>query len=362
MQTITETDIVDFSIRGNYSRRRGHLASWGLHGCKRENFARYCPGYCPPVVDFELQGGGTGSIVISESDIPLLYNGDTDKGKRYLCLIHDARQGDTQAAMVLRSALQEYASEAANETQPSESCFVVPCTSRQSHSEEAISQKAFTLLRLSQRGYPVPEFVVLTAQAYEDRDQHLEKHLADAITALEILTAQELRAGKNPLVFAIRCATGHYIPGVMDTYLNVGVTEGTLPSLEATYGCFPARKMFLNNLRNLCRLLNPEVHAAVVSAVRADLPADETDRLVEQLSDIVRKADRKLLEDPYAQAEFVARQAYKHFEENQELVVTLCRGTEHYPSPSADACLRPSRWIRDETGCLRARTRGDGRP
>ena len=41
---------------------------------------------------------------------------------------------------------------------------------------------------------------------------------------------------KSPLVFAIRCATGHYIPGVMDTYLNVGVTEKTLPGLGKMYG------------------------------------------------------------------------------------------------------------------------------
>ena len=332
MQTITETDIRDFGIRGNYCNNLNLLSSRDRHASGKDIFVRNCPGYSPPVVDFELRTGGTGSIVVSESDIPLLYDVETDKAKRHLSLILDARQGDANAATELRSALQEYSSRGANETQPSESCFVVPCTSRQSHSEEAISQKAFTLLKLSQLGYPVPEFVVLTAQAYQDRDQHLEKHLADAITALEIVTAQKLGAGKSPLVFAIRCATGHYIPGVMDTYLNVGVTERTLPCLEATYGRFPARKMFLNNLRNLCRLLNPEAHAAVVSSVRADLLADETDRLVERLSDILGKTDRRLLEDPYAQAEFIARQAYKHFEENQELVVTLCRGTEHYPS------------------------------
>ena len=332
MQTITGTDIHDFGIRGNYCSYLNLLSSRHLHASSKENFVRNYPGYSPPVVDFELKGGGAGSIVVSESDIPLLCNDDTDKAKRYLCLILDARQGDTKAAMKLLSVLQEYSSGAANDSPPSDSGFVVPCTSRESHSEQAISQKAFTLLRLSQLGYPVPEFVVLTAQAYEDRDQNLEKHLSAAITALEMVTAQKLGAGKSPLVFAIRCATGHYIPGVMDTYLNVGVTEGSLPCLETMYGSFPARKMFLNNLRNLCHLLNPEAHAADVRAVRAVLPPDETDRLIERLSDLLRKADRKLLEDPYAQAEFVARQAYKHFEENQELVVTLCRETEHYPS------------------------------
>jgi hypothetical protein len=332
METVTPTDIRDFRIRGNYFNLRSLLCRRDLHASKKENLVPECPGYSPPVVDLELHDGSTSSIVVSEADIPPLCEDDIDKAKRYLSLILDSRRGDVRAATELRSALQEYSSGEVGRVHPSESRFVVPCTSVESHSEEAISQKAFTLLKLCQLGYPVPEFVVLTAQAYEDRDQHLEEHLADAITELEIVTAQNLGECKSPLVFAIRCATGHYIPGVMDTFLNVGVTERTLPGLERVYGRLPARKMFLNNLRNLCGLLDRDEYAAAVRAVRPDLGADETDRLVEQLSDILTKTNRKLLEDPFAQAMFFARHAYKDFEQNQELVVTLCRGTEHYPS------------------------------
>ena len=55
-------------------------------------------------------------------------------------------------------------------------------------------------------------------------------------------------------------------------------------------------------------------------------------QLTERLSDLIARTDRRLVEDPFAQAVFIARQAYKHFEENQELVLTLCRGPEHHPS------------------------------
>jgi pyruvate,orthophosphate dikinase len=208
---------------------------------------------------------------------------------------------------------------------------VVPSTSCQPQSQQVISQKAFTLLRLSQLGYPVPDFVVLTAAAYADRE-HLEEHLVEALSVLETVTLQKLGDRSNPLVFAIRCATSHYIPGVMDTYLNVGMTEITLPSLEKMYGRVPARKMFLNNLRNLCHLLGREDCASLVSAVTPDLSVHEIDRLSEQLSDFLAKTDKRLLEDPFAQALFLARRAYKDFEENLELVVTLCRGAEHFPS------------------------------
>ncbi len=50
------------------------------------------------------------------------------------------------------------------------------------------------------------------------------------------------------------------------------------------------------------------------------------------LCDLIQKTDRRLVDDPFCQATFLAKQAYKHFEANQELVLTLCRGAEHLPS------------------------------
>jgi hypothetical protein len=332
METVTATDIHDFRIRGNYFNWRSLLSRRDLHSSKKENIVSTHPGYSPPVVDFEFEDGATDSIVVSESDIPPLSDDNSEKAKRYLSLILEARRGDPTAAKELFSATQQYPFGKTERVQPSESRFVVPCTSCQPHSEQAISQKAFVLLKLCQLGYPVPDFVVLTAQACAECAQRLDQHLADALRQLEIVTMQHLGDDQRPLVFAIRCATGHYIPGVMDTYLNVGVTERTLPSLESMYGRVAARKMFLNNLRNLCHSLDGDENAAVVSNVRSDLSPTDVDRLAEQLSDILRRTDRSLIEDAFAQAAFLVRQAYKHFEENQELVLALCRGTEHYPS------------------------------
>ena len=332
MEVATKIEIRDFRIRGNYSNPRTLLFRRQLHSSKGQGAVPKCPGYSPPVVEVELLDGTTCSTAVSECDVPLLSDDDFDKAKRNLSLILEARQGQPAAIKELSAAAQKYMHEGTEQPQPSESRFVVPCTSSQSYTEHAISHKAFILLKLCQLGYPVPDFVVLSAQAYIERTQRLEEHLADALKQLEILTQQSLGDDASPLVFAIRCATGHYIPGVMDTYLNVGVTERTLPGLRKMYGALAAKKMFLNNLRNLCRWLDDEKHAAVLRAVRHELSPEEVDRSVEQLSDLLAKTDRRLIEDPFAQARFFVAQAYKHFENNQELVVTLCRGTEHYPS------------------------------
>ncbi len=326
MERLSASEIRDFRVRGNYFNQHS----------RRFRNERYTsspnrPGYLPPVVDFDLEDDASGSIVASEIDIPLLCQDDDQQARAHLALIINARRGEPAAAAALKAALEKYPwlTTPAQQPAPAETRWVVPCTSTGNHSERDISQKGLTLLRLSQQGYPVPDFVVLTAAAYTEGFADFERHLADAIAQLEILTMQSLGAG-DPLVFAIRCATPHYLPGVMDTFLNVGVTERTLPCLRKTYGAEPAHKMFLNTLRNLCACL--EVAKSQVASVRPDLGSDKVMRLIDQMSDAIRHTNRSLIDDPFEQAAFLARQAYKDFEENHDLVAALRRGTEHFPS------------------------------
>jgi phosphohistidine swiveling domain-containing protein len=328
MEPLPASEICDFRVRGNYfnqhSRRFRKEQGSTTTGSDR-------PGYCPPVVEFDLADGATGSVVASEVDIPLLCQGDFEQGRAHLSRIINARRGFSQDTAELTAAFGQYPwlTMSAEQPAPAATRFVVPCTSSfEAHSARDISQKGFILLKLAQQGYPVPDFVVLTADAYADA-ANLERHLADAIGQLEVLTMQSLRTG-NPLVFALRCATPHYIPGVMDTYLNVGITERALPFLETMYGSIGARKMFLNTLRNLCDSLDQGTE--LVHAVTPDLPPEQIVRLLAQMSEVIRHTDRSLIEDPAYQALFFARQAYKHFEENHDLVAALCRGSEHAPS------------------------------
>lgn len=331
MECFDGADIRDFRIRGNYFNQRSIAYRRAMHATKKEAVSE-SPGYSPPSIEFALRDGSTSSIAISEADLPILCSDDFEKARSYLSLILNAREGRPGAVRQLSSAEQEFSLRGSEPVLPSESEFVVPSTSCNPHSEQDISQKAFVLLRLSQQGYPVPDFTVLTTRAYMDRAERLEEHVAEAIKQLEALTMQSLGKSPAPLVFAIRCATAYYIPGLLDTYLNVGVTESVLPCLERMYGKAAAQKMFLNNLRNLCQCLGREEHAAILSEVRSDLAVDQVMRLTDRLCDILRKSDHRLVEDPFCQATFLAKRAYAHFETNQELVLALCRGKEHLPS------------------------------
>ncbi len=331
MEQLTAVGIRDFRVRGNYFNQHSLRFRDELRASLREDeILPQRPGYSPPVVDFELDDGSRNSVVVHEIDIPLLCQDDFAGARHHLGLIVSARRGDSQAAQDLykETAKQSLFWEGSR-VQPAETRFLVPCTSAETHTEQDISQKAFILLKLSRMGYPVPDFVVLTSQAYSDGAAHTEQHVAEAIEQLQVLTRQKLGDAREPLVFALRCATARYIPGLMDTYLNVGVTERTLPRLEQMYGALPARRMFLNNLRNICECLG---EGDIGNAIRPDLALEKVSALVERLSATIRKTEPPLLEDPLRQAVFLARQCYKHFDEDQTLLQTLCRGTEPYPA------------------------------
>ena len=317
--------IRDFRLRGTYFNQHSRRF-------RKEPFLRgpRASAYCPPVAEFCTLQGAEGSVTVSDVDIPLLCQPDYEGAKGHLQLILNARTGDPRAVSTLAEALALYPwlTTPWQEQAPAATQYVVPCTSPEPHSEIDISQKGFILLKLAQQGYPVPDFVVLTAAAYHDRAANLELHVADALAQLEVLTMQSLRNG-DPLVFALRCATPSYIPGVMDTYLNVGITERSLPSLEKAYGPAAAGRMFLNNLRNLAEALEQDAGRA---AGGLDVAPEHVAAVTGCLLERIGKVDRRLVEDPFYQAAYFARLAYRHYEENLDLVSTLCRGAEHAPS------------------------------
>ncbi len=324
--------IRDFKVRGNYVNRRTVLARHSLHHAQTTDSAQIRKGYSPPEVDILFESGQPKTITVSEVDIPFLCDDDFELARRHLSLILSARSGHNEAARQLISATDTHPwLIGPAKAVPATTRYIVPCTTMGSHSAEEISHKATILLRLCQEGYPVPDFVVLTASAYLDREQTLENNFTDAVSALESLTLHQLGGPLDPLVFALRCATPRYIPGVMDTYLNVGITETTLPALEKMYGRTVALRMFLNNLKNICHFLGCEQPAGTNLATR-DLTPEEIVGAVDRLLTTVRKKHRELLDDPWYQARFFVRGAYEHFEENRELVLTLARGAQLYPS------------------------------
>ncbi len=106
-----------------------------------------------------------------------------------------------------------------------------------------LGERGARLAELAQAGFPVPPgFTISTeACAYYTRNENrfppgLEEQLAAALRKLETQTGRKLGDPRNPLLVSIRCGAGAPVSGLLETLLNVGLSEQTVAGLTEMTG------------------------------------------------------------------------------------------------------------------------------
>jgi hypothetical protein len=319
-------------VRGNYPHKRTILTKMRRHLEGREEDS--LEGALSPVVEIHDDSGHLiGEQEIRDIDIPFLCQNDLRLAHAYFELLQRSFQKDKEALQKIDSLIHDYVQERAAyfaAIPRKGSDHVVPCTCKEKYSLESVSDKGATLLELSSEGYPVPDFSILTSGVYNLKKMHLKQRIEEAISQLESLTALKLGSSENPLILALRCAMPCYMPGVMPTYLNVGVTEEILPALIHHYGKVPAYKMALNNFRNL-------LYAKHTSSYKDMFPTshlrdEKLEDILEKTMDHLRRIDPALAADPYFQTAFLVDQSYEYYKNNLDLMLTFSKGEHHFPS------------------------------
>jgi hypothetical protein len=319
-------------VRGNYPHRRTILTKMSryLEGREEDSLR----GVLSPVVEiYDNNGHFKGEQEIRDIDIPFLCQSDLCAAHTYFELLQRSFQRDWEALQKIDALILDYVQERAAyfaAIPRKGSDYVVPCTCKEKLPLESVSDKGSTLLELSSRGYPVPDFSILKSSVYHLKKTQMKQQIGKAISQLESLTALKLGSAENPLILALRCAMPCYMPGVMPTYLNVGVTEKTLPALIHLYGKVPAYKMALNNFRNL-------LYAKHTSDYKDLFPTshfkdEELEEVLEKTLDQLRHVDPDLAVDPYLQTAFLVDQSYKYYKNNLDLMLTFSKGKHHFPS------------------------------
>lgn len=197
--------------------------------------------------------------------------------------------------------------------------------------DQEISYKGRMLLELTQNCYPVPDFVILTSQLSR-HPEHLEERLAQALHNLEIMSNLKLGDAKHPLVFAIRCAMPQYIPGLMPTLLNIGVTRTTYRALCRAYDNNMGNRVYLSTLHTLCEMLGIE-RKYDTSDIALSTPLQQK-RIAEMEDEIIaaRSDGENLLTDAFYQALQLTRYVYSFYTNNQDLILTFMQGKQASPS------------------------------
>ena len=208
--------------------------------------------------------------------------------------------------------------------------LITPLTDRH-FTDDEISHKGRMLLELTQNCYPVPDFVILTAELSR-HPEHWEERLAQAIHYLESMTRLHLGDDDHPLVFAIRCAMPQYIPGLMPTLLNIGVTRTAYHALVSHFGQDMASRVYLSTLHTISEMLRIE-HKYDTPDISLDVPA-KLQRIAEMENDIVNARDdgETLLTDAFYQALKLVEYVYSFYTDNQDLILTFMQGKQASPS------------------------------
>ena len=175
----------------------------------------------------------------------------------------------------------------------------------------AIGFKAHNLARMAALGLPVPPAFVLGTGWCAQPQALTAEVWQPALAALEQATGARFGDARRPLLLSVRSGAAVSMPGMMETLLNIGLTETSLPGLLRSTG---NPRLAWDAYRRLVAGYGEVVLAVRAAAFEADLrqiagPRDERDldfielrqltRL--HLATVQREAGRPFPQDPRAQ-------------------------------------------------------------
>ena len=104
--------------------------------------------------------------------------------------------------------------------------------------KELLGGKGANLAEMAKLGVPVPPGFTITTEVcthfYENKKTYpkgLEQEVEKAMAKMEKLMGKKFGDPENPLLVSIRSGARRSMPGMMETILNAGLTEKTIPGL-----------------------------------------------------------------------------------------------------------------------------------
>lgn len=101
---------------------------------------------------------------------------------------------------------------------------------------DRLGAKAFNLAHMAQIGLTVPSAFVLDTGWCAEPEKVTPDIWAEALARLEQVTGLRLGDRRKPLLLSVRSGAPISMPGMMETLLNIGLTEETLPGLIRVTG------------------------------------------------------------------------------------------------------------------------------
>ena len=177
---------------------------------------------------------------------------------------------------------------------------------------QLLGGKGANLAEMTGLGLPVPPGFTISTEAcnnYYDNDKTLDEEItAQAMAALEGLekkTGKGFGDAKNPLLVSVRSGAAVSMPGMMDTVLNLGLTDETARGMaEATQNprfAYDSYRRFIQMFANVVMELDMTPFEAALEAAKQaqgvkldrDLSAESLMELVKTYQGLYEKATGK---------------------------------------------------------------------
>ncbi len=121
--------------------------------------------------------------------------------------------------------------------------YIIGATSAREVSPEEVGAKAFNLMLMSEAGLRVPPGFVLGTEFCRDfheagghLDDDADAHVVGGVGEIEGKTGLHFAGGRRPLLLAVRSGAAVSMPGMLETILNIGLSDATVPGMLRATG------------------------------------------------------------------------------------------------------------------------------
>ncbi|MFD6418943.1 pyruvate, phosphate dikinase [Streptomyces sp. NPDC060194] len=207
--------------------------------------------------------------------------------------------------------------------------FVYDFTEGNRDLKDLLGGKGANLAEMTNLGLPVPPGFTITTEAckvYLDSGEEpaaLRDEVSAHLDALEARMGKQLGQADDPLLVSVRSGAKFSMPGMMDTVLNIGLSDASVAGLAAQSG---DERFAWDSYRRLIQMFGKTVlgvdgelfEDALEAAKEArgvtvdtDLAADDLKQLVERFKQIVQtEAGRAFPQDPREQMDLAVRAVF----------------------------------------------------
>ncbi|WP_328677933.1 pyruvate, phosphate dikinase [Streptomyces sp. NBC_00322] len=208
--------------------------------------------------------------------------------------------------------------------------FVYDFTEGNRDLKDLLGGKGANLAEMTNLGLPVPPGFTITTEAckvYLESGQEpsaLRDEVSAHLDALEQSMGKKLGQADNPLLVSVRSGAKFSMPGMMDTVLNIGLSDASVVGLAKQSG---DERFAWDSYRRLIQMFGKtvlgvdgelfeealdEAKAAKKVTVDTDLDAADLKKLVKQFKKTVaREAGRDFPQDPREQMDLAIRSVFE---------------------------------------------------